>query len=138
MGATVVLWMRSRIGGSALVLSVLAFLAGLAAGPAAAQNYSYFQGLEQRGNETLVSDGPEMLGHKVSLYTGALEFVHTDGDLPGNSNLKVALTRSYKERGTHGRRGNLCHPVTVVLTGQSPRDTYAPCTRRSQSMGWGT
>jgi RHS repeat-associated protein len=84
-----------RAGGSVLGL-VVSVCVGLIAAPATAQNFSYYQGLEPRGNEALVSDGPEMLGHRVNLYTGALEFVHTDVDLPGNSKLKVAFTRSNK------------------------------------------
>jgi RHS repeat-associated protein len=98
MGARAVTWARLRADASALAVSVAAVVAGLAPSPATAQNYSYVQGLEQRGNETLGTEGPEMLGHRVNLYTGALSFVHTDVDLPGNSKLKVALTRSYKEK----------------------------------------
>jgi RHS repeat-associated protein len=93
---------RLRVGASALGLLV-AICAGLVGGPAAAQNYSYYQGLERRGNETLVADGPEMLGHRVNLYTGALQFVHTDVDLPGNSKLNVAFTRSNKGTGAGWR-----------------------------------
>ena len=76
---------------------MFAALQALIAAGAQAQteNYSYIQGMVPRAEEATTTHGPDILGHKVNLYTGALEFEHTDIELPGNSTLRVAFSRKH-------------------------------------------
>ena len=57
------------------------------------------QGKLKRAQENVTALGPDLLGDRVNLYNGALEFVQTDTSLPGNNALPVAITR----RQTAGR-----------------------------------
>jgi hypothetical protein len=59
------------------------------------ESQSYIQGYTLRADDAFATHGPDMLGHRVNLYTGALEFEHTDVELPGNSSLRVAFTRKH-------------------------------------------
>ncbi|MBK8069011.1 MAG: RHS repeat-associated core domain-containing protein [Rhodanobacteraceae bacterium] len=57
--------------------------------------------IDQRRN--LAALGPDLMGEQVNLQTGALSFVHTDIDLPGNSGLPVRLLRRFT---VEPKRGN--------------------------------
>ncbi|HEU5297544.1 MAG TPA: RHS repeat-associated core domain-containing protein [Burkholderiaceae bacterium] len=77
----------------------LAALLGLSAprvASAQVENYSYIQGLGLRAADGAVTaHGTDILGDKVNLYSGALEFEQTDLELHGNSKLRVAVTRKH-------------------------------------------
>jgi YD repeat-containing protein len=49
--------------------------------------------------QAVKSDGPQLFGDSVNLYTGATSFSATDVSLPGNDTLPVALGRQYSHRG---------------------------------------
>lgn len=51
-----------------------------------------------KASEAITPLGPNLFGDQVSLSNGALSFSVTDVSLPGNSDLPVALTRSYQVR----------------------------------------
>ncbi|MGN6829290.1 RHS repeat-associated core domain-containing protein [Paucibacter sp. M5-1] len=51
------------------------------------------QGQLARASQNVTALGADLMGDRVNLYTGALEFNHTDVSLPGNSGLAVALNR---------------------------------------------
>ena len=69
----------------------------LQASTASAQDATVFleQGQLVRASQNVTALGPDLMGDKVNLYTGALEFKHTDVSLPGNSALPVAVGRRY-------------------------------------------
>ncbi|MDP3086455.1 MAG: hypothetical protein Q8N44_22520, partial [Rubrivivax sp.] len=76
----------------------LAAALGLVASTAAlAQELSVYvlQGQLTRASQNITSLGAELMGDRVNLYTGALEFQHGDISLPGNSALPVALGRRH-------------------------------------------
>lgn len=49
-------------------------------------------------NDKITPETTDLLGEQINLDTGTLSFSHTDVSLPGNFNLPVAITRSYKGR----------------------------------------
>ncbi len=51
--------------------------------------------------------GPELFGDSVNIYTGSLEFVQTDVNLPGNNQLVVAAGRKLTVGGTGNLGGGL-------------------------------
>lgn len=51
------------------------------------------QGQLTRGSQNITALGADLMGDKVNLYTGTLEFTATDVSLPGNSSLPVAVGR---------------------------------------------
>lgn len=51
------------------------------------------QGQLIRAPRALATLGNDLLGDQVNLYTGSLQFIHTDVSLPGNSALPVAMGR---------------------------------------------
>ena len=53
------------------------------------------QGLIERGSQNLASLGSDLVGDRVNLYNGTLEFVQTDVSLPGNSALPVSIGRRH-------------------------------------------
>ena len=59
------------------------------------------QGQLVRANKNIKALGNDLMGDKVGLYTGSLEFSHTDVSLPGNNALPVSVGRRYE---TAGRR----------------------------------
>jgi YD repeat-containing protein len=48
-----------------------------------------------RANESVTALGPDLFGDQVNLYTGTIEFVHTDVSLPGNNSLAVRAGRRF-------------------------------------------
>jgi hypothetical protein len=84
--------------------SALCLLAG--AGSAWAQttvNIGYLEGQFPPPPDTIATYGTDMFGDRASLYSGSLEFHHTDLLIPGNNRLDVSLRR----RHTAGRDGNV-------------------------------
>lgn len=78
----------------AQTLSVLTLVAYIA--PAIAQQTaSQYQELGQlmRAPRAIAALGNDLLGDRVNLYSGSLEFVQTDVTLPGNSALPVSMGR---------------------------------------------
>jgi RHS repeat-associated protein len=69
----------------------------LSAPPATAQDItlSNLQAQIPRATQNIVTLGADLVGDRVNLYNGALEFVHTDVSLPGNSALPVAFVRRH-------------------------------------------
>jgi RHS repeat-associated protein len=69
----------------------------LLACPAPAQdvNLPKLQGEIERASQNVTSLGDELMGDKVNLYNGSLQFSQTDVSLPGNSPLPVQVTRTY-------------------------------------------
>ncbi|MBL8326719.1 MAG: hypothetical protein JNJ89_17335 [Rubrivivax sp.] len=70
-------------------------------------NVSYLQGLLPKADGAVTTLGPDLMGDKVNLFNGALEFEHTDVSLPGNSALPVAITRRHVAGRTVFIRGTL-------------------------------
>lgn len=60
--------------------------------PGAATYYEE-QGQLIRGGRSIAALGPNLLGDKVNLYTGATEFIQTDVSLLGNDALPMAVVR---------------------------------------------
>jgi RHS repeat-associated protein len=56
---------------------------------------SYLEGKNPVSADAITAYGPDLMGDKVNLFNGSLEFEHTDINLPGNSSLAVALIRRY-------------------------------------------
>jgi hypothetical protein len=69
----------------------------LLACPAPAQdvNLPKLQGEIERASQNVTSLGDELMGDKVNLYNGSLQFSQTDVSLAGNSPLPVQVTRTY-------------------------------------------
>jgi RHS repeat-associated protein len=69
----------------------------LLACPAPAQDVTLpkLQGEIERASQNVTSLGDELMGDKVNLYNGSLQFSQTDVSLPGNSPLPVQVTRTY-------------------------------------------
>jgi RHS repeat-associated protein len=67
----------------------------LCAGPVTGASTSIYaeSGKLMRSQQGMATLGPELFGDRINLYTGAVEFVHTDVSLPGNSALPVAVGR---------------------------------------------
>lgn len=81
-----------------------------ALGSAAAQtavNINYLEGQVPAAPDAIAVYGADMFGDRASLYTGSLEFQHTDLLLPGNSKLEVALKRRHVAGRDSGVRGQL-------------------------------
>ena len=64
-------------------------------GQANTVNITYLEGKAPVAPDAITTLGPDLLGDRVNLFNGALEFEHTDLSLPGNSQLSVALTRRH-------------------------------------------
>jgi RHS repeat-associated protein len=79
--------------GRACVFVVLASLAASAS--RADTTISDWQGQAPVAAQNLTTLGTELFGDQQNLYNGALEFVHTDAELPGNNALRVAVTRRH-------------------------------------------
>ncbi|MBL8340688.1 MAG: RHS repeat protein, partial [Rubrivivax sp.] len=99
-------------GVTALALSALASFAALTApSQSLAQsdqvNVSYLQGLLPKSDGAITTLGPDLMGDRVNLFNGALEFEHTDVTLPGNSALPVAFTRRHIAGRTVWIRGTM-------------------------------
>jgi hypothetical protein len=77
-----------------VVLLVLQALASSGA-DASQATVPYLQGLLPKAADAMTSSGPDLMGDRVNLFNGALEFVHTDVSLKGNSALAVAVTRRH-------------------------------------------
>lgn len=77
----------------ALAALALSSLAGLS--QAQEVTVSALQGQIERATQNITALGADLMGDKVNLYTGALEFVHTDVSLPGNDALAVAVGRRH-------------------------------------------
>jgi RHS repeat-associated protein len=77
--------------------SVLCVLSLLSCAAATAQNATVFteQGQLVRASQNITALGADLMGDKVNLYTGAVEFSQTDVSLPGNSALPVSVGRRY-------------------------------------------
>jgi hypothetical protein len=73
-------------------------LAAAWCGGALAQSTTVYieQGQLVRANKTIQALGNDLMGDKVGLYTGSLEFVQTDVSIPGNDALPVAVSRRYE------------------------------------------
>lgn len=89
-------WARGMRG---LVLGVIGLWAVLGSGPVLAQTGAqspedFLNGLAKL-DSSYAPAGSGETGEAVDLYTGSLGFVTTDVSLPGNSDLKVALTRHF-------------------------------------------
>ncbi|MEO8056951.1 MAG: hypothetical protein ABI671_01410, partial [Burkholderiales bacterium] len=80
-----------------IVRLLLAALALLVGAEASAQYATVFleQGQLVRASQNVTALGPDLMGDKVNLYTGAVEFNQTDVSLPGNNTLPVAVGRRY-------------------------------------------
>ncbi|MGS7838800.1 wall associated protein [Stenotrophomonas maltophilia] len=63
----------------------------------------YAAALNARG-QILQLDTGDMFGEKIGLFTGSVEFLQTDVDLPGNSALEVSIKRRLVA-GAQGRQG---------------------------------
>ena len=66
---------------------------------------SYLDGLRPAAPDNLVALGPQMFGDSVNLFNGALQFEHTDLQIPGNSSLPVQVVRRYVPGRTPQVRG---------------------------------
>lgn len=62
--------------------------------PAFAMDVSYFQGMAPISAKSIKPYGEELMGDRVNLFDGSLQFEHTDLQLKGNNELTVALTRT--------------------------------------------
>ncbi len=58
-------------------------------------NISNLQGQVERAKQNVSALGTDLLGDRVNLFNGALEFVHTDASLPGNFGLPVEIVRKH-------------------------------------------
>ena len=74
---------------------------------APAVNINYLEGLLPTAPDAIATYGPDMFGDKASLFSGVLEFQHTDLSLPGNSGLDVALRRKHTAGRSPYVRGQL-------------------------------
>lgn len=77
-------------------LCCAALLAALAQGGSFAQDSvrsRYLHGHTPETMAPLATLDSELMGDRISLFNGALEFAHTDASLPGNSALPVAIHR---------------------------------------------
>jgi YD repeat-containing protein len=77
-------------------VSVLLFAAlWLANGVASAQDTTTYEEQYKRikAPNAVTQYGPDLFGETVNLYTGALEFTHTDVSIRGNNKLPVAMGR---------------------------------------------
>ena len=100
---------RPRRRHGAWAAALLSLLCALAPGAAQAQAVTQYQedGQLIRGRQGPGQAlGPDLFGDKLSLYTGAVEFVQQDVSLPGNSALPVAVGRRMP---TGARRINSWH-----------------------------
>jgi RHS repeat-associated protein len=79
--------LRSALAAWLVALSGMAF--------AQEVNVSYLQGLLPKAETAITTLGPDLMGDRVNLFNGALEFEHTDVSIPGNSALPVSLTRRH-------------------------------------------
>lgn len=81
----------------ALRLALASSAAALAATVAFAQEVTIYtlQGQITRGSQNITTLGADLMGDKVNLYNGALEFNQTDVSLPGNNALPVAIGRRH-------------------------------------------
>jgi len=62
---------------------------------AADVSYPTLQGQIKRGSESVSALGSDLMGDQSSLFSGSLEFVHTDVSLPGNNALPVSIVRKH-------------------------------------------
>jgi RHS repeat-associated protein len=85
-----------HIAAAVKLLLVLTIAAGLA-NVAYAQEVTISQLKAQapRATENIVTLGQDLMGDRVNLYNGSLEFVHTDVSLRGNDALPVAFVRRH-------------------------------------------
>lgn len=74
----------------ALWVAVVTISACVSAGAA---TYYEEQGQLVRAGRSVTALGPDLFGDKVSLYSGASEFVQTDVSLPDSDALHMAVTR---------------------------------------------
>lgn len=49
-------------------------------------------------NDSITPETTNLLGEQINLDTGTISFSHTDVSLPGNFDLPVEITRTYKGR----------------------------------------
>lgn len=76
------------------LLPRLAMLASASAAmPVAAQESGIYQEQERliKAPNAILKADSKLFGDAINLYTGSLEFVHTDADLPGNNKLRVEV-----------------------------------------------
>jgi RHS repeat-associated protein len=107
---------------------------------AAAQDVTVYalQGQITRGSQNITTLGADLMGDKVNLYNGALEFNQTDVSLPGNNALPVAVARRHvagRDRMIQGEFGDWdldvpqMHGVFAAATGWvGSTGTTARCT----------
>ncbi|MBL8305277.1 MAG: hypothetical protein JNM33_01175, partial [Rubrivivax sp.] len=75
-------------------LSAVQTVQAAQAGPGERTETFYSEGGKlMRADENVAALGNDLMGDRVNLYNGTLEFVHTDANLPGNSALPVAAGR---------------------------------------------
>ena len=89
--------LKSRIRVGLLTRIAVALGLGFLISTALAQNATVFseQGQLVRASQNVTALGNDLMGDKVNLYTGAVEFNQTDVSLPGNSALPVSIGRRY-------------------------------------------
>jgi hypothetical protein len=89
--------MRASTPARRLVARAVALTWALGSLPASAQDVSLpkLQGEIERASQNVTSLGDELMGDKINLYNGGLQFSQTDVSLPGNSPLPVQVTRTY-------------------------------------------
>jgi hypothetical protein len=66
---------------------------------------SYLEGKNPVAPDAVATYGPDLMGDKVNLFSGTLEFEHTDLSLPGNNALPVALVRKHTAGRPHEVQG---------------------------------
>jgi RHS repeat-associated protein len=86
--------------------TILAIVMGCCAFPASAVTIAddYASLLRERTEITRL-DGDDMFGDSIGLYTGSIEFLHTDVSIPGNNGLEVGIKRRLNLTSARGSIG---------------------------------
>lgn len=79
-------------------MPVLALLSAVAGAQGDTVNLAYHQGQLPRAQDAIKTLGPDLFGDRVNLYDGSFSFEQTDVSLPGNSALRVAVSRKWAPR----------------------------------------
>jgi YD repeat-containing protein len=86
---------RHSAGGGVRALLAMGVLVCASTALAQDVTISALQGQIDRATQNITSRGADLMGDRVNLYNGALEFVHSDVSLPGNNALPVAVGRRH-------------------------------------------
>lgn len=76
----------------------LALLSAVALAQVDTVSRAYHEGQLPRAQDAIKTLGPDLFGDQINLYDGSFSFQQTDVSLPGNSALRVAVSRKWAPR----------------------------------------